>query len=396
MNSKTLLILILFIGLNIARTIGIDYKLFQIIIMAFAIAIACKNKIIFHNKTIITLSIIILLFGFHAISLYGAEGSLGILLTLLTTPILLIPYNRITSKQGNIYFKILCIFFISESVFAILSTITGQIFVKLPFEAATFNTTEFRAYTFHGTSLSDALIVTTIMSFILYSPLREKYKICMWIIGFISILCFNCRAAIVMNVGLFIIYILRNILKNGRIKFSLIFFIILISAISYYIFKAGVGRRLLEHGLYDENSAAVRTNTLLVLTELNLEDFIMGIPKNLRIVYLYNYSGNANGISENFWIDFLFEYGIIFIFFWFFLYYRICYPFLKYYSKTNAFILTTAFAILASTNNSLSTTFVPLFVFIICCYLFVPKILYSIIDKKYLVALKYKSKNPKS
>ena len=97
MNSKALLILILFIGSNIARTIGIDYKLFQIIIMAFAIAIACKNKIIFHNKTIITLSIIILLFGFHAISLYGAEGSLGILLTLLTTPILLIPYNRITS-----------------------------------------------------------------------------------------------------------------------------------------------------------------------------------------------------------------------------------------------------------------------------------------------------------
>ena len=74
--------------------------------------------------------------------------------------------------------------------------------------------------------------------------------------------------------------------------------------------------------------------------------------------------------TENFWIDYLFRFGFIFLCVMIILYYKLCKSLYSGYPKFNILITACTFIVLSSTNNSLSAYWLPLFVFLFSILLF--------------------------
>ena len=238
----------------------------------------------------------------------------------------------------------------------------------------------FRSSAFLGHPLTNAVCISIIMAFIIISNYKIIYKTALLSLGFISLLCFNAKAAIIIWVIL-LLFLIYYLLFKSKKKASASFYLFLSTAVILVITlvaKQGFGDRLLQSTLFD-GSAQTRIDVFDAFDYVTSYDLWVGNPKS----YLYITNKLDAGGVENSFIVLILEYGIPVSIFLIFLYTVWMRKLLRGISRNVQILLLVSFIGLGSANNSLSTA-TPWIFFILCYNAFLPDLEKFIEVKKYI------------
>ena len=368
----------LLLGANVFNTLHWGYLTYLNELLVVTLGILILN---FRNLQYRSLAVLNILFLFLLLFvLPSVEGKYQSVMTLsggLIFAMIYIIKGRNNDRNFAIARKWIVIIFLIECGFSIAERILKYNFLSWNSEDATMMTdiedvTGFRSFGLWGHPLQNALITSTIMGFILiYDGYKPKIKYTLWAIGYAAILCFNTRSSMVGNIVFFALYQLIQTVKthNSSAKFKNISYGIAgIAILVFLITQTSLGGRLIEMGLYDQSSAAVRVDTWSIFDYYKLSDFLYPDEANRDIVLM------ATGLyaTENFWIDWLLKYGLILEVLYISLIIYNIYHYGKGYKKQDIIFVNLVFWIIASTNNSLTANPIPLFLFLAALILFRP------------------------
>ncbi|TXH20804.1 MAG: hypothetical protein E6Q95_05010 [Chitinophagaceae bacterium] len=283
--------------------------------------------------------------------------------------------------QQTIYLirKLIIVFFVANCGIAIIERILTINF--FPFTSGgnvSFNYVDyFRSTALQNHPLNNALITSIIMSFILVSEMKESKKMMLWFFGFVAILCFNTRSSIFGWCAFMGIYIFYQLFYNRKLKVkaksSLLALVSILIVVGFFLVSYyGLGDRLIEMGLYDENSAGVRLQVFKIFDSYSLGDFLWGLSEQKTTLIASRVDVE---IIENFWLIFLFRFGLVFTCILVYLFYRLLKARFVGYNRFSVFFVLLVFLGIASTNNSLATTTVALTLLILCAIAFHPKLI---------------------
>jgi len=275
--------------------------------------------------------------------------------------------TRIT-VSGFIYW-----FYIIECCLAIVEFVMkqhvfGWIEIAYNSSVVDFDNQYFRSVALCGGPLLNAQIVTTIMLFFLFDLfLSPRKKILLWFLGLIAVLCFNARMAIVINILGLILYIGKEISRvqwHTRIKY--IALSIFIGVTVSFLLIMGLGNRLTATtSLADDDSISIRLALFKYFFNSDLQVYIWGHSMDeLRRIM------NIIGIKviENFWIIYIYHFGVVFTGYFTFCYFKLVQYFLRPFPTFDKIVISGLFVILISANNSIASSHMPLFIFLLCCY----------------------------
>jgi hypothetical protein len=312
--------------------------------------------------------------------------------TLLIVAVTFLAYPLYDCKKNdnlwNPLFKVFIAFYLLECGMAISENIMHRQFFQTEwsFDAmSNISDIDYRAHALHGHPLQNALIVSIIMNFFLTSALKPVYKYFFWGFGFLAILSFNTRSSIVGNAAVLVAYTFYILLsRNTKTKLKIQTFILLLVSIVVVLsllFSGKFGGRLLDMGLLDNSSAVVRINIWRIFDYYKVSDFLFGMSVEDSFYLLESL---ALAATENFWIDWLLMYGAIFLVTIIVVFFLLFKKFLTNFSAIDKTFLVLSFLLLASTNNSLSASALPLLTFLFCCVFFSPNILRNNLKSRYL------------
>lgn len=374
------LIFVLFFAQNVMNLLGISSNNIYALYLALAIVsiVFNRNCIARKNKNIGILIVITVIIGFLKMRLDTSSGSRFTALNLMSAPMLLGCFPTYTSKPKfwNKAFKVMIAFFVVECSLAIFERITminifpwgtGDANSNLLIMDAEEDVSSFRSFGLLGHPLQNALPVCTMMAFILCSTkMKAKNKASLWLLGYVAILCFNTRGSIVGAAMILVAYVLFQYFTNKHLSFvkkNLALWGIIFGAVIliFIIAKFNLGGRLSEMGLFDDSSAQVRVDTWNIFNYFDLSSFLFGMSSDQRALVLY-----TSGIwtTENLWIDYLMSIGLIALVIVLIAYYFAVKRLYHGYKKMDTLITLASFILIASTNNSLSASWVPLFIFL--------------------------------
>lgn len=226
----------------------------------------------------------------------------------------------------------------------------------------------FRSTSLLGHPLNNSLIISTIMAFILNANLKDSAKFICILLGFISLLCFNARFAIILWIILIPLYLIHRLKNRNEKSISIYLTIPLVSLIIFVLFKLVVdfdlGARLFKNQIFD-GSAITR---ITVYNSINLIDFntyIFGDSNQyLKIMNKLKTAGVENSL-----IVFIIKYGLLFFGVSVVFYYQFFKNKLRNFDLFRKFILISAFIVLGLSNNGLVNPSVwGVFVIGICCF----------------------------
>lgn len=278
-------------------------------------------------------------------------------------------YELLQARKWLIYIYII------ECVLSIIERVLQHNFLQWSDEDVIFMDSYgsgFRSYGLLGHPLQNALMVSIIMSFILISKYSSKKKYILWALGYLAVLSFNTRSSIVGDALVFAAYMLHESYKVRSIgKKITIFVTLLLSAFGLFLILSFTswGGRLMNMGLFDSGSAEVRVNTFQIFDYFSLSTF--SLP-GTDSQYVMNIS--KIWATENFWIDWLMRYGYLMLIPYLVFMVMLVKKKFKGYKPFEVILTTATFLLIASTNNSLSATFVPVFLYISCIIFFSPKL----------------------
>lgn len=375
----------LLLGANVFNTLHWRYLTYLNVLLVASLGIMFINSEKLGQRKLLILNVV-----FIAILLFVLPGSEGKYQAVMVLSGGLI-YALIYTIQGNNYAKHLAycrkwiiIIYLIECGLSIVERI-------LMFNFLSWNTEDvgmvtsfddvsgFRSFGLWGHPLQNALITSTIMGFILmYDGYKPKVKYTLWAIGYAAIICFNTRSSMVGNI---IFLALHQVIEASKThSFSKKLRVIAlgifgVALLALLITQTSLGGRLLEMGLFDEDSAAVRVNTWSIFDYYQLSDFLYPEEVN-REILLFKTGLYA---TENFWIDWLLKYGLIIeVIYTALIAYNI-FQYGKGYKKKDFIFANLVFWVIASTNNSLTANPIPLFLFLAALVIFCPT--YQIIEK---------------
>ena len=375
----------LLLGANVFNTLHWGYLTYLNILLAASLGILFINSEKLGQRKLLILNVV-----FIAILLFALPGSEGKYQSVMALSGGLV-YALIYTIQGNNYVKHLAycrkwiiIIYLIECGLSIVERILRYNFLSWNAEDAVMmsdfeDASGFRSFGLWGHPLQNALITSTIMGFILmYDGYKPKVKYTLWAIGYAAILCFNTRSSMVGNI---IFLALHQVIEASKThSFSKKLRVIAlglfgVAILALLITQTSLGGRLLEMGLLDENSAAVRMNTWSIFDYYQLSDFLYPEEVNREILLL------KTGLyaTENFWIDWLLKYGLIIeVIYTALIAYNI-FQYGKGYKKKDFIFANLVFWVIASTNNSLTANPIPLFLFLAALVIFCPT--YQTIEK---------------
>jgi len=237
----------------------------------------------------------------------------------------------------------------------------------------TFDKTDaFRSVALMGSPLNNALIVTAMMLFYLFDPSSGmKRKMSLWILGLAAIFCFNARTAIVINILSMLLFVAKGILDNRskRLRYIIVFITAGLAICIMYL--CGMGTRLWETGyIGTDESIGTRMKLFQYLLNKDWTDFLWG-SSQLHIQHNMWASIKVK-IIENFWVLYIFRFGIVASAYFTFFYLKLGRELFKYYSRLEKVAIPVFFIVLASINNSMASNFTPLAVFLLCAYAYNP------------------------
>ena len=281
--------------------------------------------------------------------------------------------------------------FLVNSGMAIVERLSGEHIFGLRGEELAYQISDvgfvgFRSTGIYGHPLKNALITSTFMSYVLISPLRQTIKFSLWSFGYMALLCFNERASIVGNALLLISYVIHMVFLKRKVSFSqkikyIVYLLLIVVVGIFLIVEAGFAGRLVAMGVFDENSAQVRLKIWDVFKYHNLSEFLYGHSSGYMDTLAYSVGVS---IIENFWLIYIFRYGLIFVCIYAFLYFLFMKRLFKDYNLFDKMLVIFTFWIFASINNSLASGFMTLWYFLLLSVLFNPLVFAKIVKKKYI------------
>lgn len=375
----------LLLGANVFSTLHLGYFTYLNILLVASFGILFLNCEKLGRKKLIVVNVIFIAMLLFVLS--GKEGKYQSVMVLSGGLI----YALIYTIQGKNYEKHLAccrkwiiIIYLIECGLSIVERILRYNFLSWNSENAVMmsdfeDVSGFRSFGLWGHPLQNALITSTIMGFILmYDGYKPKVKYTLWAIGYAAILCFNTRSSMVGNI---IFLALHQVIEASKTRsFSKKLKVIAlgifgVALLALLITQTSLGGRLLEMGLYDEDSAAVRMNTWSIFDYYNLSDFLYPDEVN-REILLFRTGLYA---TENFWIDWLLKYGLIIEVIYIALIAYNVFQYGKGFKIKDFIFVNLVFWVIASTNNSLTANPIPLFLFLAAFVIFCPT--YQIIEK---------------
>lgn len=392
--------ILFFVGSNVLNSVGILPVDFQYFLLFFSVVIVLfnfnKKEYYKYRRPELFLLVIVLALIVFRYSQGILTDSMRNIMVLITTPImlLLLPF-RITSVVDlillrKILYLVLLLFVVECGIGLIEYVFRTRIFLWIDstFEShlnMSSSSTGFRSVALHGSPLGNALLITIINSFVITSSLKNKYKLYLWIIGFIGALCFNARIAMILNFSFIFFYFLEvqfDRWSSISLKLSLnVVIALILIVVGYLVFGLGFGDRLLSNDLLDESSGQKRIDIFEIFQFYDFSYFLEGISYKE-----FDRIKDSMGllIVENFWICLIMLYGFVFVVIYTFSYVTLIKKHMIYYSKSSNLLILVSFILLASINNSLFTQFFPLLLFFICYNVFRPKVFKVLLPKKYL------------
>ncbi|WP_316771000.1 hypothetical protein [Pedobacter frigiditerrae] len=319
----------------------------------------------------------------------GKTAFFSTIINCLLIPVLVSALVPVVIDKGKVIVKnltealsfrnLILVFYVVECVWAVferLFTLNIFPFSQIGDERVTeaLTTEEFRSSALINHPLQNALCVSIIMSFILITSIKVKYKYALWALGFLAILCFNTRSSIAGWIVLFAVFTYHSQIYNKKISvreksYIIRFTVFAAIGVLVLMFSVNWGQRLLEMGLFDDSSSQARIDVLGLFANQNLSDLLLGISQadiNKRVYMLDLIT------IENFWLIYLFKYGIIFTVLLVILFSKLFKRILNGYQPFQKFFVLTCFIGISSTNNSLAVPSPALAIFILCCYSFNP------------------------
>jgi hypothetical protein len=258
--------------------------------------------------------------------------------------------NRV--KEKIVY--IILIFYITECLLALFERV--NLVHLFPYndliEYSTITTLGFRSTAFLGHPLQNALVVSTIMGFILTMNFKLEQKMLLIVLGYSALLCFNARGAIIVWTILIIVY-LFSIALSKREKLLSIPMIIFITVAVYLLYEMivnqGFGDRLFMADRIMDGSVMTRLQVFNAFSYISNMDFWLGNSSS----YIYVMDKLEAGGVENSYIGMILKYGLVMglasfvaLFFW-------VKQLLMPYTSYNKIIITISFILVGSMNNGL-------------------------------------------
>lgn len=274
-------------------------------------------------------------------------------------------------RRLNNVLQYLLLLFVLECLLAIYERITHSLI--FPYSLYKINDVNgltdgewFRANSLLGHPLTNAFVVSVLMSFILVSNLRKKIKISLYLLGCVAILCFNARGALLFNAFFYFIYTILN--SGASIKIvikNILIFILLLLVCTFFVVHFGFGDRIfgMSQGTEDGSTMA-RVEALSYLFNSDSLMFFRGIGLDA-----YGYVH-----VENWFLAFCLMHGVFLAIVETYIIVKLCFHSARHYDTKDKLLLLGVFFTVASTNNSLASNSPALPIFLISCNLFLYRI----------------------
>lgn len=213
---------------------------------------------------------------------------------------------------------------------------------------------EFRSTALLGHPLANAMAIAVLMVFIILSNLKISKKIGFFLIGYLSLFCFNARGAIIISTFITLPYFFWRIyMKNKRYKGILILaFSLLLLLLFIGISQTSLGGRLLNNseGLND-GSAMTRIQVFDFYKYIQSDKILYGNPQN----YLYMTNKLGAGGVENGIITMVLNFGLIMTIPVLISLFLFQYNKLSTYSRNEKWLILTVFYTVGMMNPNLAT-----------------------------------------
>lgn len=170
----------------------------------------------------------------------------------------------------------------------------------------------FRSSALFGHPIANSMVVTVMIVFILCSNMKNNFKILLFMLGFLALLCFNSRAGIVISLIVSIPLIFR-VIRNSSIQIRVLSFVLLIVgiiSIYHFVIDYNFGGRLFmlsEKGFFNDASSQARLDVFDFIDYINVDELLYGNNDLYeRLLILMNVAGLENG-----YIALILKYGLI-------------------------------------------------------------------------------------
>jgi len=230
----------------------------------------------------------------------------------------------------------------------------------------------FRSTSLLGHPLNNSLVVSLLIAFILNSSLNKVLKLGLVFLGFISLLCFNSRFAIIVWLVLLPLNFGRQMFQKKvnssslwlNLPFVLLFCFVIYGLINNY----EIGARLFKNDVLD-GSARTRIDVYDSLYYIDINTYLFGDSQQYNSIMKRLDSAGV----ENSFIVFIIKYGLLFFLISLVLLYQFIKSSICGFGIFQKFIIVSAFIIVGLSNNGLVNPYV-WGVFAIGIYSFKPMI----------------------
>ncbi len=212
-------------------------------------------------------------------------------------------------------------------------------------------TFEFRSTALLGHPLVNSLIVSMLTAFIVTDKTISLWgRSLLFSIGYVALLCFNGRAALIVVSVLLIPYLSHEIVKKSRKPFISFFVVIaVVAGLFMVLYDSDLGGRLVKEGFDDDSSRSrlLAFNFYKHITTYDL--WIGGHGLYNRVATALHTSGVENGV-----VCVILNYGLFFAVALLAALIAFHWKLLSVYSKSSRLIILLVFFIIGSSNPNLS------------------------------------------
>lgn len=294
----------------------------------------------------------------------GRDADMKMITTGFILPIFLSNYFK---NFKDIKFKLIA----QKSVMVFYCTVCGLALIERVLSvnllASNIGVSEdgFRSWALCGHPLSNALLISIAMSFIILSDMKRKLEL--FFLGMVALLCFNTRSSMMYWAAAAVLYYFYLVKSHNKLSKKYFYYLMFAGvAVTVLMVYFGFGNRIITMGAYDESSAAVRVAIFDIFNYYPLSDFQFGYPaKDIQMIQYR--SGIYGMIIENYWLLFLLRFGYIFTSILSALMLTFMWKNLKGRKLFDIFYILAAFLMVSSTNNSLSTPNNGILLFFVLC-----------------------------
>lgn len=230
--------------------------------------------------------------------------------------VVLLTFNSLKFFEKRIIQNIVKLFFLAECLLAILERVLSKrffdtIYTSDRYDYAGFesNSWEFRSTSLLGHPLENGMAVAIMLSFILFSNLSSNKKILYFVIGYVSLFCFNARGATII-VSVMLLPFVGKLIMNKYKKLKIFSFLLaagILGGMILIISQTSLGGRLFNADKLIDGSAETRIDVFSYIALVSNDDLLFGNTETYHnLLEKLDLVGIENGV-----ITTIFLYGAI-------------------------------------------------------------------------------------